>query len=229
MNVFALACLGIPYLLAAAAGPSEVDALVERVQTFYEKTQDFTAEFKQDYTYKAFKRTQTSSGKVLYKRGEKGPKMRWDYEKPSAKSFVLAEDKVRLYDPEALSLTISAMATDKLSASVSFLWGQGKLAREFNIAKKECGTCKGTLLELNPKNPDPRFRQVLLEVDPKTAQVLKSTVVDPDGSQNVITFTSLKTNSGVTDDAFKLQPKAGTQIVDLTAGVAPVPAKDGGR
>ena len=41
---------------------------------------------------------------------------------------------------------------------------------------------KGTLLVLDPLKNEPRFRQVRLEVDPKTAQVLKSTVVDPDGN-----------------------------------------------
>ncbi|MFL5318425.1 MAG: hypothetical protein ACJ790_02125, partial [Myxococcaceae bacterium] len=39
----------------------DVKALVDRMQAFYEKTADFTASFRQDYHYKAFKRTATSS------------------------------------------------------------------------------------------------------------------------------------------------------------------------
>jgi outer membrane lipoprotein carrier protein len=211
------------------AKSAETQALVDRLQAFYEKATDFTADFKQDYTYKAFKRTTTSTGKVTYKRGDKGPKMRWDYQKPDAKSFVLAEDKVRLYDPQALTYTISAMSTDKLSASVTFLWGQGKLASEFSIAQKDCAKCTGVLLELTPLRPDPRFKQVKLEVDPKTAQVLRSIVIDPDGSENAITFTNLKTNAGVTDDAFKVTPAKGTQVIDMTAAAPrPAAAKDGG-
>ena len=62
----------------------------------------------------------------------------------------------------------------------------GKLADEFSITQKPCPTCAGVLLELDPLKADPRFRLVRLEVDPKTAQVLKSTVIDPDGSQNAI-------------------------------------------
>jgi len=222
-------------MLAADAGTpvpattnAETTALVDRLQAFYEKADDFTADFKQDYTYKAFKRTITSTGKVTYKRGAKGPQMRWDYEKPEPKSFVLAGDKVRLYDPAAQQLTLSAMSTDKLSASVSFLWGQGKLANEFSIAQKACAKCTGVLLELTPLRPDPRFKQVRLEVDPKTAQVIKSTVVDPDGSENAITFPNLKTNVGVKDDAFQISVPKSTQVVDLTAMARPAPAKDGG-
>lgn len=197
----------------AAAMAPEVKALVDRVQAFYEKTTDFTADFKQEYTYKAFKRTQTSSGKVTY---AKPAQMRWDYTVPSARTFVLSKDQVTLLDPEALTLTTSSISTSQLSASVTFLWGQGKLADEFSIAAKACPTCSGSVLELTPLKPDPRFQKVLLEVDPKTAQVLKSTVIDPDGSENAITFSAMKPNSGVTADAFKLKPPPGTQVVDYT-------------
>jgi outer membrane lipoprotein carrier protein len=214
--------------VTVAKPSAETQALVDRMQAFYEKSTDFTADFRQDYTYKAFKRTTTSTGKITYKRSDKGPKMRWEYEKPEPKSFVLAEDKVRLYDPAAMTLTMSPMSTDKLSASVTFLWGQGKLASEFSIVQKPCDKCTGVLLELTPLRPDPRFKQVRLEVDPKTATVLKSTVVDPDGSENAITFLNLKTNVGVSDDAFKIVLPKGVQVVDLSA-VSPTPPKDSAK
>ena len=191
----------------------EVKALVDRMQSFYEKTDDFTASFRQDYTYKAFKRTQTSTGQVTFK---KPGLMRWEYAKPSPKSFVLAGEKVYAYDPEAMTLTKASINTHQLSASVTFLWGRGRLADEFDISRAECKPCKGPLLQLDPVKPDPRFKQIRLEVDPTTAQVLQSTVVDPDGSENAIRFSDLKTNTGVGPDTFKLNPPEGTQIVDLT-------------
>ncbi len=196
-----------------AALTPEVKALVDRVQSFYEKTTDFTADFKQDYTYKAFKRTQTSGGKVTY---AKPAQMRWDYQKPSPRTFVLSKDRVTMLDPEAQTLTTTSIATSQLSASVTFLWGQGKLADEFAIAKKDCKDCKGTLLELTPLKPDPRFQKVLLEVDPKTAMVLKSTVIDPDGSENAITFGAMQLNTGVDLKKFQLDPPPGTQVIDYT-------------
>lgn len=191
----------------------EVKELVERMQAFYEKTQDFSAEFKQDYKYKALRRTQTSTGTVIYK---KPGLMRWEYQKPSTRTFVLAGEKVYAYDPEAQTLSVGRIDTSQLSASVTFLFGQGKLADEFSISKGACKDCKGTLLVLDPLKEDPRFRQVRLEVDPKTAQVLKSTVVDPDGSENAIAFLNLKTNVGVGADAFKINPPEGTRIDDFT-------------
>jgi outer membrane lipoprotein carrier protein len=205
---------------AAAAAPMapEVKALVDRMQAFYEKTADFSADFKQDYTYKTAKRTVTSTGKVTFK---KPAAMRWDYEKPEPKTFVLKDEKVYALDPAAMTLTVSAMSTDKLSASVTFLWGKGRLADEFSIAKLDCSTCTGTLLELTPKIPDPRFKKVKLEIDPKQATVLRSIVVDPDGSENAITFTNLKLNTGVDEKAFVVQKPPGTQVMDFTKAPKP--------
>jgi outer membrane lipoprotein carrier protein len=191
----------------------EVKTLVDRMQAFYEKTNDFIASFRQEYTYKTFNRTQTSNGKVTFL---KPAMMRWDYEKPTAKTFVLSGDKVYAYDPEAMTMTISAIKTNELSASVTFLWGVGRLEKEFSIAREPCASCKGVLLELTPLRQDPRFQKVQLEVDPKTAQVLKTVVVDPDGSENGITFSDLKTGQGVAKDRFKIDPPPDTQVIDLT-------------
>lgn len=204
----------------------DVKVLVDRVQAFYEKTQDFTADFKQEYTYKAFKRTQVSSGKVTFR---KPALMRWEYEKPSPKTFVLAGDRVFAHDPEAKLVTRAALNSNQLSASVTFLFGVGKLENEFAIVKKACAKCTGTQLELTPLVPDPRFKKILLEVDEATAQVLKSTVIDPDGSENAISFLGLKTNVGINEAHFKLTPPPGTQVQDfLTGGQMTIPARDGG-
>ncbi|ABF91806.1 outer membrane lipoprotein carrier protein LolA [Myxococcus xanthus DK 1622] len=199
----------------AAAKPMtpEVKSLVDRMQAFYEKTGDFRAGFRQDYKYKTFRRTQTSEGTVTYK---KPGLMRWEYLKPSPRTFVLAGNKVYAYDPAAQSLTVANVDTSQLSASVTFLFGQGKLADEFNITKGACKDCKGTLLVLDPLKNEPRFRQVRLEVDPSTAQVLKSTVVDPDGSENTISFLNLKTNVGLDADSFKLDVPDDTRVDDFT-------------
>jgi outer membrane lipoprotein carrier protein len=201
-----------PAVVKGSVAP-EVKVLVERMQAFYEKTEDFKASFKQDYKYKLVHRTQTSTGTVTYK---KPGLMRWEYEQPSKRTFVLAGNKVYAYDPEGQSLTVGSVDTSKLSASVTFLFGQGRLADEFNIKQGVCADCKGTLMVLDPVQTDPRFKQVRLEVDPKTAQVLKSTVVDPDGSENAIAFLDLKTNVGVSADSFKINPPEGTRVDDFT-------------
>jgi len=183
------------------------------MQGFYEKTQDFTADFRQEYVYKTFNRTVVSTGTVAF---QKPAKMRWEYLTPSKRSFVLSGDRIYALDPDAQTLTKAALPTSQLSASVTFLWGKGKLSDEFDISRTECKECLGTLLTLVPKKPDPRFREVQLDIDPKTAQVRRSIVIDPDGSRNTITFSNLKTNVSVPKETFQLTPPPGTQIIDTT-------------
>lgn len=212
-----------PLLLVLAAAPApaagramapEVKALVDRMQGFYERTQDFTADFNQEYLYKTFNRTVVSTGTVAF---QKPAKMRWEYLTPSKRTFVLSGERIYALDPDAQTLTKAALPTSQLSASVTFLWGKGKLGDEFDISRTECKECAGTLLTLVPKKPDARFREVQLEIDPKTAQVRRSIVIDPDGSRNSITFSGLKTNVGLPKETFQLTPPPGTQIIDSTA------------
>jgi len=209
----------------------DVRVLVDRVQAFYEKTKDFTADFKQDYFYKSFKRTQSSSGKVTFRKPQPPTPslMRWEYEKPSPRTFVLAGDRVIAHDPEAKLVTTASIASNQLSVAVTFLFGVGKLADEFSIVKKACPRCTGIALELTPLVPDARFKKILLEIDEKTGQVIKSTVIDPDGSENAITFLNFTTNVGVTEAAFKISPPPGTQVQDFRKGQQlTIPSKDAG-
>ena len=198
---------------AGVAMAPEVKALVDRMQAFYEGTQDFKANFQQVYTYQASKRRQTSSGTVRYK---KPGLMRWDYEKPSARTFVLSGNRVYFYDPEAKLLTRAAIDTNTLSASVTFLLGKGKLADEFVITQDACDKCLGPRLRLVPKRPDPRFKRMALELDPKTAQVLRSVVVELDGSENAISFLELGTNVGLDEASFRIATPPDTQVQDFT-------------
>ncbi|HEY3445277.1 MAG TPA: outer membrane lipoprotein carrier protein LolA [Myxococcales bacterium] len=189
----------------------EVRKAVDSMQKFYEDTKDFQADFKQVYKYKTFARTTEAAGKMKFKKD--GPSMRWDYLKPGEKVFVVAAEKVFAYDKEAKQLIVSRMSADRLSASVTFLWGQGKLDREFRITKADRKDFTGGIaLELTPKLVDPRFQKVFFLLDPKTFAVKESIVVDPDGSENRMTFSNQKTNTGLTNDAFKIEPPADVQI-----------------
>jgi len=196
----------------------EVRALVERMQGFYERTQDFTARFRQDYLYKTFGRKVTSTGTVAFK---KPAQMRWEYETPGKRTFVLSGEKVYAWEPGANTLTRGALPTSELSSSVTFLWGRGKLLEEFAIVRAPCPDCQGILLLLTPRKAEARFRELRLELDPKTAQVRRTVVIDPDGSENSIAFSDLRTNVGLGKDRFVLEVPDGTQVLDASAPARP--------
>jgi len=197
-----------------------LEQLVDRVQALYERIQDFSAQFEQRYHYKLFDRTQVSSGRILFK---KPARMRWDYEKPTKRSFLVTENQVLALDMAAMTLTKTSIDTDKLSAAVTFLWGRGNLKEEFNISYAECKDCKEVRLELVPKKEEPRFQKLFLDINPKTAQVMQSIVVDPDGSENRIRFLNWKENQDLKLEAFRLSIPDGTQFLDMMKATQATP------
>jgi outer membrane lipoprotein carrier protein len=198
--------------LAATPDP-EISKVVERMQSFYERTKDFEAHFDQTYFYKTFNRKQQSHGVVKF---AKPGLMRWDYETPNKKVFVVAKDKAYAFDPEAKTMHVSPLSTEKLSTSITFLWGQGHLADEFEIQKSSRPDLSGgTQLELTPKKPDPRFQKIYFLIDPKTNAVRSTLVVDPDGSENRMDFSDVKVNPGLKASAFDLKAPADTQVIKL--------------
>ncbi len=206
-----------PPSAAAATSPAPADPDVKRavdqMQRFYEETKDFTAAFQQNYRHKGFP-VQKASGTVRFKK--RGGSMRWDYLKPDEKVFVISGKKIFSYDKEARQLSVASVDTDRLSASITFLWGQGKLEREFNIRKASRADLTGGIaLELVPKAVDPRFREVFFLLDPKTYAVKESLVVDPDGSENRVAFLDVKTNTGFSDEVFQIEHPKDTQIIHL--------------
>ncbi len=199
---------------AEPAMAPDVRKAVGAMQKFYEGIRDFQADFAQTYEYKTFARTTRASGRMAFMK--QGGSMRWDYLKPTVKVFVVANEKVYAYDKEARQLAVSRLSADRLSASVTFLWGQGKLDREFRISKAtRPDLTGGVALELVPKTADPRFQRIFFLLDSKTFSVKATVVVDPDGSESSMTFTSPTINSGLTTDAFKIEPPEGTQIIRL--------------
>jgi outer membrane lipoprotein carrier protein len=187
---------------------------VDAMQAFYEKTADFEARFDQAYTYTSSHRTQKSSGKMLFK---KPALMRWDYEKPGEKTIVLAGNFVYMYDAEAQTFTKAPLQADRLSASVTFLWGKGRLADEFTITRaKRTDMGEGVVLELVPRKADPRFDKLYFLIDPKTNAVTQTIVVDPDGAENHMTFTQVKVDQNLGLERFHIEPPPDTRPQDMT-------------
>lgn len=190
----------------------EVRRAVEAMQKFYEETVRFEADFEQTYSYTTFSRKTLSRGRVRFLKS--GASMRWDYAKPTEKSFVVAAEKFFVYDKEAKQILVAEMDSDRVSASLSFLWGQGKLDKEFFIRESPREDLKdGIALELTPKIKDPRFEKVYFLISAEDYSVKETLVIDPDGSENHVRFTNVRTNGDFGREAFLLEPPEDVQVV----------------
>lgn len=190
----------------------EIRQAVDAMQHFYESTERFEADFTQIYSYTTFARETKSTGHLRFHKG--AASLRWDYRTPNEKSFVVAADKFFAYDKEAKQILVADMDSDRISASVSFLWGKGRLDREFIIRPSARDDLKdGIALELTPKVSDPRFKKVYFLIDRKDFSVRETLVIDPDGSENHVIFGKFTTDGKFGREAFLLSPPPDVQVI----------------
>lgn len=208
--------------LAVAAAPLAVEAkgkkkghvakdakaLVDKVQAFYQHTRAFEAHFEQTYDYKLFHRTLHSSGTVAFK---KPGLMRWDYEKPRKKSFIVDGHDLWIWTPaDQEVIRRKGFSTNQLSTSITFLWGRGRLADSFDIVK-----VGKDALQLTPVTPQ-GFASLRFQVDPKTGEVVASTVTDAQGNENRIVFSKVTLDPKLPDARFHFTPPKGAVVKELT-------------
>jgi outer membrane lipoprotein carrier protein len=216
--------LALPMLLLQAAAPAapkpvnteldskEAIALADKVQKFYEKTSDFTADFTQVYEYEGSVRKVKSTGVVKVK---KPGLMRWDYNAPEQKLVVL-DPHANLYlyiadDKEAQRK--KHFSADSLSAAVTFLWGKGKLTDSFRVALAP-GKENEPALKLVPKKPEGGFKEIYFTVNAQSGAVEKSLIVDTANNKNTLTFENPKTTP-IDKSEFEFTPPKGTHITEI--------------
>jgi outer membrane lipoprotein carrier protein len=156
---------------------------------------------------------QVSRGTVKVK---KPGRMRWDYREPLEKHFLLDGKVMWMHIPADNQVTVNkSFASDQLSAAVTFLWGKGKLADEFDIRSAQRKDLEGPVLELVPKKGAAQFQKLYFSVDPATGRVRASIVVDPQGNENRMLFTDARVNAGIADSEFEFKPPKGTAVQEL--------------
>lgn len=196
----------------AAADPAQ--ALARRVQAFYAHTKDFSAQFAQHYTYAAMGTVQDSTGTVRVK---KPGAVRWDYDKPEARSIYLEGKTLWIWKPEDKEVDVNRhFGGDQLSSAFTFLWGKGDLLSEFTprSAEHPPDLPAGDALELVPKKPVPGVQKLIFIVG-RDGQVLASVVTNPQGDVNQIVFSGAKVDQALPDSLFHFEPPKGAYVQEL--------------
>lgn len=196
-----------------AAEPEQAATqLLAKVQAFYEKTQDLRADVDQKYTFHAMKRTLKASGAMSLK---KPGMLRWDVTKPYAKQFVVDGQALHVYDSEDQEVVVKKdFAADSLSAAVTFLWGRGQLARDFDVSIVPRADIGPNVLQLTPKRKGDGLSKLYFDVDPATGLVRTSVVVDPEGNENRLSFSNVRTNTGLSAEHFRFSVPKGATVTN---------------
>jgi outer membrane lipoprotein carrier protein len=209
MHLILLTALGFA---SQAAQPASADALVSKIQKFYDSTKDLHAKFDQ-VLESGIGGKKKASGDVWLK---KPGKMRWDYAKPEKKLMLSDGQTLWVYEPEDEQAFKQELRSSTLPLSVTFLFGQGKLSDEFAITvapQSGLGQPGDTVLKLVPKTATAAYRYLLFVVDSKSGLVRETVIYDQQGGTNHLTFSNVETNKGVDDVKFRFSPPAGTKIL----------------
>jgi outer membrane lipoprotein carrier protein len=186
--------------------------VLTEIQNQYEKTNEFEANFVQEYIGKVMRQSQKGEGKVFFKK--KGM-MRWDYRVPNQK-IISDGQTLWFYQPEENQVLISH--DDKMIKEFGFLVGEGDLRRDFkliNINDSPSQKEDHIVIEITPKESHPAVSKLSLTVDRKTYFVIQVDVFDGLGNVTRTRFADIKTNISLSSSFFQFKVPPGTEIIRM--------------
>ena len=157
---FSAAIVGLLTLaLPLAAQPPSQDAILKRVDDHYNHLDSLRAHYVERYSGMGL--TRSEAGILLLK---KPGRMRWSYEVPAGKVFVLDGKYAWFYSPgDEQAQRISAKQMDDLRTPLRFLLGHTELKKELT-GVAVAPDPSGFHITGVPKGMENRVRQLALEV-----------------------------------------------------------------
>ena len=207
-KLLALFCLGITLLASKPALAQPDAALIHRVDDHYNHLHTLRAHYSEHYAGMGLDRTET--GTLLLK---KPGLMRWSYDQPPGKVFVLDGKFGWFYTPgDAQVARTPAKQLDDLRSPLRFLLGHTQLARELdNLTTAPAGP--NFLITGVPKGMAQRVRVLTLTVSP-TGTIQAMTIEELDGATTSFTFTNIEEDTPVKPSDFTFTPPPHVPIVD---------------
>jgi outer membrane lipoprotein carrier protein len=197
-----------PYLMA-----QDNDALVRRVDDHYNHLSSLRAHYAERYSGMGMDRTE--EGTLLLK---KPGRMRWSYNAPVGKVFVLDGKFAWFYTPgDAQATRVPAKQLDDLRSPLRFLLGHTQLKKELdNLTTAADGS--GFRISGVPKGMEQRVKLLSLWVTAAGA-IERMRLEEVDGAVTEFTFSAMQENVPVKDSDFAFVPPAGVTVVE---GLPPI-------
>jgi outer membrane lipoprotein carrier protein len=212
-----IAVLACGFLLlshpAALWGQSAEQKALDAIQSKYEQTRTFQAEFVQKSYVKMMNQTLEAKGQVQIK---KPGQMKWVYEAPDPQVLVSNNKTLWLYVPEDEQVT--KMPVENIYSSNTpalFLAGKGKLTDSFLVTQVERGERETTVV-LVPKEEDDTLDRLLLHADNKSFQIVGSSVYDKLGNRTEMRFKNILIDRDIPGDTFQFQVPDNVELLDYT-------------
>ena len=212
-----------PLLLALLCAPllhaQSDSALIRRVDDHYNHLRTLRARYTEHYAGMGLDRTE--SGTLLLR---KPGLMRWSYDQPPGKLFVLDGKYAWFYTPGDVQVSRApAKQLDDLRSPLRFLLGHTQLAKELDsltTAPEGPPGATGQAFRITgvPKGMANRVRLLTLIVTP-TGIIERMKLEETDGAVSEFTFTNIEEDIPVKPSDFTFTPPSGVPIVDALAPI----------
>jgi outer membrane lipoprotein carrier protein len=183
-------------------------ALIRRVDDHYNRLTSLRARYTEHYAGMSLDRTE--SGTLTLK---KPGRMKWSYDAPPGKVFVLDGKFAWFYTPGDAQVTRApAKQLDDLRSPLRFLLGHTQLAKELDQLTT---TPDGPNFRITgvPKGMAQRVRLLTLVVNP-TGEIQSMKIEEMDGAITEFAFTGIEEDIAVKPTDFVFVPPAGVTVVD---------------
>ena len=188
-------------------------ALIRRVDARYNHLSSLRARFTERYSGMGIDRTE--SGTLLLR---KPGLMRWSYDRPAGKVFVLDGKFGWFYSPgDAQALRTPAKQLDDLRSPLRFLLGHTELAKELDHLTT-APNAAGFRITGVPKGMADRISLLTLDVN-ATGAIEHMKLEETGGATTEFSFTNIEEDVPVKPSEFLFTPPPGVAVVD---GLPPI-------
>ncbi|MEA2014265.1 MAG: outer membrane lipoprotein carrier protein LolA [Thermodesulfobacteriota bacterium] len=210
-----IAALTLPGTVALP-GTLSLDKIIAKIQTAYDNTVDFEADFLQEATIRSLDRTTSEEGTVYLKKPER---MLWNYTKPSKKKLIINPSKAWLYIPDDnIAYVQDAKKVLSSKMTIKFLTGIGKLKNDFETSFPDNGPTdsKGDyVIALTPRKYAVGIKTLLITVDKNKFRIIECVFTDVYDNTTRLIFSNIKFNNNLPDKLFEFTPPLGVEIYDI--------------
>ena len=200
--------LAVVFIASSVVHAQDADALLRRVDEHYNRLTSLQARYTERYVGMGLDRTE--SGTLLLK---KPGRMRWSYDQPEGKVFVLDGKFAWFYTPgDEQAQRLPAKQLDDLRSPLRFLLGHTQLKKEL-LNLTITNDAHGIHIAGVPTGLEQRLRRLTLDVT-ATGEIQHMKLEEVDGATTEFTFTQVKENIPTREADFVFSPPVGVTIVD---------------
>ena len=197
--------------------PVTLQAVVDRIQSFYRSSGGIVAEFTQVLESRTLPRPQEETGMVYLKAPGR---MRWEYSRPKGKLAISDGSKVFLYLPEDREVLVGSVKDlDAGAVATRLLLGEASLSSEFRVEGEPASDREGVWsLRLVPQVNGFPYDSLTLEVEARNGAIRRIGMLDPLGNRMEYRFDAIRTDRNLSEKLFTYSIPRGVEIQTFGGG-----------